>query len=167
MSFLIHSAVVVSVPFIIDHEKKPFTAFSSSLFGQGSSAGGTAPPGYYVRLQLRSVYLPWGSIFEQEAQITSAHIHQQLLDYTAHYRSSFVGFCYNFLISRKNMLISIISKRFRALKAAPIFVTTPTMYYLRPSFVLEEKWFGLAIRSDSLSLHFECNWPYFLRSCRK
>ena len=53
-----------------------------------------------------------GSIFELEAQITSAHIHTYIyqhtkhnnslsvptVDYTAHYCGQlFVGFCYNFL----------------------------------------------------------------------
>ena len=75
-----------------------------SLFGQGSNLRSSNSE--------CNIYLAMGSIFELEAQITSAHIHTYIyqhtkhnnslsvptVDYTAHYCGQlFVGFCYNFL----------------------------------------------------------------------
>ena len=80
-----------------------------SLFGQGSNLRSSNSE--------CNIYLAMGSIFELEAQITSAHIHSTstnilsittlslslslsvpTVDYTAHYCGQlFVGFCYNFL----------------------------------------------------------------------
>ena len=79
-----------------------------SLFGQGSNLRSSNSE--------CNIYLAMGSIFELEAQITSAHIHAYIyqhtkhnnslslsvptVDYTAHYCGQlFVGFCYNFLSS--------------------------------------------------------------------
>ena len=86
-----------------------------SLFGQGSNLRSSNSE--------CNIYLAMGSIFELEAQITSAHIHTYIyqhtkhnnslsvptVDYTAHYCGQlFVGFCYNFPGSLQKSIITLV-----------------------------------------------------------